>query len=61
MRLDTKNKRGLKALSYFLPRKGLEEGGTAAGGAKNMPVTYFLARGRVLHIPDASDTDVDGI
>ena len=40
---------------------GLEEAGAAAGGAKNMPVACFLGRGRVLYIPDASGTDVDGI
>ena len=27
---------------------------------KNSPVDCFLARGRVLRIPDASGTDVDG-
>ena len=32
---------------YFCRRKGLVEGGHAEGGAENMPVTCFLARGRV--------------
>ena len=32
-------------LFYFALRAGLEEGGTAIGGVKNMPVAYFLAGG----------------
>ena len=33
---------------------GLEEAGHAVGGAKNMPATCFLGRGRVPQLPDAS-------
>ena len=40
--------KGDRKVSLFLVRAtGLEEGGTANGGAKNMPATCFLARGRV--------------
>ena len=40
--------KGDRKVSLFLAwRTGLEEGGTANGGAKNVPVTCFLARGRV--------------
>ena len=48
-------------LHFLILRAGLEEGGLAAGKVKKCPVDTFLARGRVLHIPDASGTDVDGI
>ena len=34
-------------VSFSFSRNGLEEGGLAEGKAKNMPVTCFLARGRV--------------
>ena len=40
--------KGDRKVSLFLAWiTGLEEGGTANGGAKNMPATCFLARGRV--------------
>ena len=40
--------KGDRKVSLFLMwLTGLEEGGTANGGAKNMPATCFLARGRV--------------
>ena len=43
-----KNKREAYAsLLFLVHRKGLVEGGHAEGGAKNMPATCFLARGRV--------------
>ena len=38
----------------FLREMGLEEAGHAVGGAKNMPATCFLGRGRVPQLPDAS-------
>ena len=45
IRPNTKNKRGLKALSYFLPRKGLKEADPAKGWVKKCPVDTFLGRG----------------
>ena len=45
----------------FYASMGLEEGGLAIGKVKKCPVDIFLARGRVLHISDASGTDVDEI
>ena len=44
----------------FCRRKGLEEGGHAEGGAKNMPVTCFLVRGRVHGSPTAAGRAVGG-
>ena len=39
---------------FFCAEMGLEEAGHAVGGAKNMPATCFLGRGRVPQLPDAS-------
>ena len=49
MRPDTKNKRGLKALSYFfLPRKGLERAAPVRTLVQKLRAgEQFLARGRV--------------
>ena len=38
---------------FFCAEMGLEEAGHAVGGAKNMPATCFLGRGRVPQLPDA--------
>ena len=43
----TKNKRAATAALLFLVREGFEEGGRHEVQAKNMPVAYFLARGRI--------------
>ena len=37
----------LSFLYGYLWVMGFEEGGTAEGGVKNMPVACFLARGRI--------------
>ena len=39
---------------FFGREMGLVEAGHAVGGAKNMPATCFLGRGRVPQLPDAS-------
>ena len=51
-------------LSFISPsgREGLERAAPVVSPAQKLRAgEQFLARGRVLHIPDASGTDVDGI
>ena len=50
-----KDMRQAKALSYFLPRKGLEEADPAKGWVKKCPVDTFLGRGRVQRSQGAAD------
>lgn len=54
--------KGDRKVSLFLVwLTGLEEGGTANGGAKNMPATSFLARGRVHGTLTAAGRAVDSV
>ena len=62
MRPNTKREDASASSLFGMQEDRARKGGTSAHtGAMKCPVDTSLARGRVLHIPDASGTDVDGI